>query len=253
MLEWAYHLSIMVNPSKSASPVALAATAPIERLTLHEEVTNRLRDMIVESQLKPGERIQEMELAQQLRVSRTPIREALKVLTSEGLVELLPLRGAIVKSFSAKDARDMLDVIALLEEYAGRRACDARDEQIQDILDMHERMREHHVRGERPAYFALNQQIHEDLIALADNETLSITHALLSKRMRSLRYSGNSEPGNWATAMAEHDTMMQALAARDRDGLARAMGDHIRNTWPRIRHILNDEADNGESPTVSAS
>jgi DNA-binding GntR family transcriptional regulator len=253
MLEWTYHPSIMVNPSKSLSDVAPASAAPIERLTLHEEVTNRLRDMIVESQLKPGERIQEMELAQQLRVSRTPIREALKVLTSEGLVELLPLRGAIVKSFSAKDARDMLDVIALLEEYAGRRACEARDEQIQDILVMHERMREHHVRGERPAYFALNQQIHEDLIALADNETLSLTHALLSKRMRSLRYSGNSEPGNWATAMAEHDTMMQALAARDREGLARAMGDHIRNTWPRIRHILNDEADTAESPIASAS
>ena len=253
MLEWAHHLSIMVNPSKPASSVALAAAAPIERLTLHEEVTNRLRDMIVESQLKPGERIQEMELAQQLRVSRTPIREALKVLTSEGLVELLPLRGAIVKSFSAKDARDMLDVIALLEEYAGRRACEARDDQIQDILALHERMRKHHVRGERPAYFALNQQIHAALIALADNETLSMTHALLSKRMRSLRYSGNSEPQNWATALAEHDTMMQALAVRDREGLARAMGDHIRNTWPRIRHILSDATDTSAPAATPAA
>ena len=243
MLECDYHSIIMVNPSKQPAPVALAAAAPIERLTLHEEVTNRLRDMIVESQLQPGERIQEMELAQQLRVSRTPIREALKVLTSEGLVELLPLRGAIVKSFSAKDARDMLDVIALLEEYAGRRACEARDEQIQHILTLHERMREHHERGERPAYFALNQHIHAALIDLADNETLSMTHALLSKRMRSLRYSGNSEPQNWAMALAEHELMMQALAARDQEGLARAMGDHIRNTWPRIRHILSDAVD----------
>jgi DNA-binding GntR family transcriptional regulator len=253
MLEWDYHSIIMVNPSKQAPTVASAAAAPIERLTLHEEVTNRLRDMIVESQLKPGERIQEMELAQQLRVSRTPIREAIKVLTSEGLVELLPLRGAIVKSFSAKDARDMLDVIAQLEEYAGRRACDASDEQIQSILDLHERMREHHLRGERPAYFALNQQIHGELIALADNDTLSMTHALLSKRMRSLRYSGNSEPGNWATALAEHDTMMRALAARDRDALAHAMGEHIRNTWPRVRHILNDTPDTDTPPVSDAA
>jgi DNA-binding GntR family transcriptional regulator len=240
----------MVNPSKQASDVAPAAAAPIERLTLHEEVTNRLRDMIVESQLQPGERIQEMELAQQLRVSRTPIREALKVLTSEGLVELLPLRGAIVKAFSAKDARDMLDVIAQLEEYAARRACDASDDQIQDILHLHERMREHHVRGERPAYFALNQQIHAALIALADNDTLTMTHALLSKRMRSLRYSGNSEPQNWAMALAEHDLMMHALAARDRDALAQAMGDHIRNTWPRIRHILSDAPVANSTPSA---
>ena len=213
----------------------------------------RLRELILTGALAAGARIAELALVDLLGVSRTPIREAIKVLTSEGLVELLPLRGAIVKSFSAKDARDMLDVIAQLEEYAGRRACDASDEQIQSILDLHERMREHHLRGERPAYFALNQQIHGELIALADNDTLSMTHALLSKRMRSLRYSGNSEPGNWATALAEHDTMMRALAARDRDALAHAMGEHIRNTWPRVRHILNDTPDTDTPPVSDAA
>ena len=112
------------------SPILAAMNHPepmaqIARIPLHEEVTNRIRDMIVESKLAPGERIQEMQLAQQLGVSRTPIREALKVLTSEGLVELLPLRGAIVKVFTDKDARDMLDVIALIEAFAGERACQA--------------------------------------------------------------------------------------------------------------------------------
>ena len=114
-----------------------APIAQIARIPLHEEVTNRIRDMIVESKLVPGERIQEMELAQQLGVSRTPIREALKVLTSEGLVELLPLRGAIVKVFTDKDARDMLDVIALLEAFAGERACQAEQARIDAILAMH--------------------------------------------------------------------------------------------------------------------
>ena len=77
-------------------------SSQIERVPLHEEVTNRLRDMIVSLRLPPGERIQELEVAQLLGVSRTPVREAIKVLTAEGLVELLPLRGAIVKAFSAK-------------------------------------------------------------------------------------------------------------------------------------------------------
>jgi len=207
----------------------------IARVPLHEEVTNRLRGMIVESKLKPGERIQEMQLAQQLGVSRTPIREALKVLASEGLVELLPLRGAIVKVFSDKDARDMLDVIALLEAYAGERACKADKPRIDAILDMHRRMKVLYAKGQRLDYFNLNQKIHEDLIALADNETLSMTHAILSKRMRSLRYSGNSAPENWAAALAEHEQMMAALAARDGPALAQAMHQHIQNTWPRVR------------------
>jgi DNA-binding GntR family transcriptional regulator len=193
--------------------------------------------MIVESKLVPGERIQELELAQQLGVSRTPIREALKVLTSEGLVELLPLRGAIVKVFTDKDARDMLDVIALLEAFAGERACKAEQSRIDAILDMHERMQQLYEQRQRLEYFVLNQQIHEALIALADNETLSMTHAILSKRMRSLRYSGNSGAENWAAALAEHTRMMEALARRDGPALASAMREHIQNTWPRIRGL----------------
>jgi len=215
-----------------------APLAQIDRVSLHEEVTRRLRDLIVESHLKPGERIQELQLAAQLGVSRTPIREALKVLTSEGLVELQPQRGAIVRAFTEKDARDMLDVIALLEAYAGERAVLAGDARIRAIVQLHARMREHHARGERPEYFALNQEIHQALVALADNDTLASTHATLSKRMRSLRYSGNSSPGNWAAALAEHEAMIDALEARDGPRLARLMRGHIENTWPRIRHVL---------------
>ena len=214
-------------------------SSQIERVPLHEEVTNRLRDMIVSLRLPPGERIQEMEVAQLLGVSRTPVREAIKVLTAEGLVELLPLRGAIVKAFSAKDARDMLEVIALLETYAGERACQADPARIDAILQMHQEMKRLFEARERLAYFALNQRIHEALIALADNDTLSMTHATLSKRMRSLRYSGNSTPENWTAAMAEHEQMMVALAARDGQALSRIMGEHIRNTWPRIQDVVN--------------
>lgn len=214
-------------------------SSQIERVSLHEEVTHRLRDMIVSLRLRPGERIQELEVAQLLGVSRTPVREAIKVLTAEGLVELLPLRGAIVKAFSAKDARDMLEVIALLETYAGERACQADPARIDTILQMHQEMKMLFEARERLAYFALNQRIHEALIALAENDTLSMTHAMLSKRMRSLRYSGNSTPENWNAAMAEHEQMMRALAARDGQALSRIMGEHIRNTWPRIRDVVS--------------
>ena len=213
-------------------------SSQIERTSLHEEVTHRLRDMIVSLRLPPGERIQELEVAQLLGVSRTPVREAIKVLTAEGLVELLPLRGAIVKAFSAKDARDMLEVIALLETHAGERACQASQNRIDEVLDLHRQMKVFFESRQRLEYFALNQRIHEALIALADNDTLSMTHATLSKRMRSLRYSGNATPENWNAAMAEHELMMRALAARDGQALSRTMGEHIRNTWPRIKDVV---------------
>jgi DNA-binding GntR family transcriptional regulator len=209
-------------------------TSQIERTSLHEEVTHRLRDMIVSLRLRPGERIQELEVAQLLGVSRTPVREAIKVLTAEGLVELLPLRGAIVKAFSAKDARDMLEVIALLETHAGERACQADQTQIDAILAMHQQMKVFFESRERLAYFALNQRIHEALIALADNDTLSMTHATLSKRMRSLRYSGNSTPENWRGALDDHELITAALAKRDVKAIKKAVNDHFANTIQRV-------------------
>lgn len=215
---------------------------PIERLSLHEEVTNRLRDMIVQGLLAPGERIQEMALAHQLKVSRTPIRDALKVLTAEGLVQLLPLRGAVVRQFSAKDARDMLEVIALLEEYAGVKACQASEERIQAVLALHEDMLRLYEARDRRAYFERNQQIHQALIALADNDSLSLTHDMLSKRMRSLRYSGNSSAENWAAALQDHEEMAKALRQRDGQALSQAMGEHIRKTWTRIAPQIDGTA-----------
>lgn len=215
--------------SKRPSPVA-----PIARVPLHEEVTARLRDMIVESQIKAGERIAELEVGALLGVSRTPIREALKVLAAEGLVEMQPLKGAVVRVFTAKDAQDMLQVIAMHEEFAAREACRASDAEIRQALALHERMRMCHQRRERHRYFLLNQQIHDAIVALAHNEALSMVHGVLSKRMRRLRYRGNQSQGNWDAAMLEHEEIAAALEARDGDRMARAIRGHLLNTWPRV-------------------
>jgi DNA-binding GntR family transcriptional regulator len=213
---------------------SLADDQPIARPSLHGEVTARLRDMIVEARIKPGEHIPELELARTLGVSRTPLREALKVLASEGLVELLPLRGAVVKVFSAKDTQDMLAIIGLLEEHAGRLACAASGAEIAAIVSLHERMRQHYERGERYEYFNLNQNIHDAIVAAAHNSTLDMLHSILSVRMRRIRYLGNHGPENWSGAMSEHEAMIVALTARDADALALAMRRHIENSWPRI-------------------
>jgi DNA-binding GntR family transcriptional regulator len=207
---------------------------PISRTSLHEEVTERLRDMIVESRILPGERIAELEVGAMLGVSRTPVREALKVLAAEGLVDMQPLKGAVVRAFTGKDAQDMLRVIAMHEAFAAREACRASDEEIAAVLALHERMREHHRRRERHPYFALNQRIHDAIVALAHNQSLSLVHAVLGKRMRRIRYSGNHLAANWDAAMAEHEEIAAALADRDADRMAAAMSDHLLNSWPRI-------------------
>ena len=207
---------------------------PNSRTSLHAVVTERVRQLIVESKIQPGERVPELQISQDLGVSRTPIREALKVLASEGLVELLPLRGAIVKKFSTKDAADMLEVMSLIETFAAQKACKADQTEIDHILSLHEKMKLLYEKGKRPAYFDLNQKIHDGIVSMANNETLSMVHATLSKRMRSLRYSGNNIPENWSDALAEHEEVAQALGLRDSKRIARAIQLHFANTIKRV-------------------
>ncbi len=221
-----------------AAPADADAVAPIRRGSLHEEVAARVRDMIVDGRLAAGAPIAELDLARQLGISRTPLREALKVLASEGLVELHPGRGAVVRVFTAKDAQDMLAVIALLEEHAGRAACRASDAEIDAIVALHDRMREHYARRERPEYFRLNQEIHNAIVRAAGNPTLAMLHGILRARMRRIRYVGNQSPEFWSAAMAEHEGFVDALRARDADRLARLLREHLENTWPRIAAVV---------------
>jgi DNA-binding GntR family transcriptional regulator len=201
---------------------------------LHSEVTDRIRQLIVESHLQPGQRVPELEISRDLGVSRTPIREALKVLASEGLVELLPLRGAVVKTFSKKDATDMLELMALLEVFAAEKACKAEQKKIEAVLAAHEKMKLLHAKGKRSEYFQINQQIHGAIVAMAENESLTLMHNALSKRMRSLRFSGNSTPDNWRNALNEHHEIASALQQRDVKKIKKAVGLHFENTAKRM-------------------
>jgi DNA-binding GntR family transcriptional regulator len=212
----------------------MPTSTPISRKSLHSEVTDRIRQLIVESHLQPGQRVPELEISRDLGVSRTPIREALKVLASEGLVELLPLRGAVVKTFSKKDATDMLELMALLEVFAAEKACKAEQKKIEAVLAAHEKMKLLHAKGKRSEYFQINQQIHGAIVAMAENESLTLMHNALSKRMRSLRFSGNSTPDNWRNALNEHHEIASALQQRDVKKIKKAVGLHFENTAKRM-------------------
>lgn len=224
----------------SLPDVAVAEGAlPIARRSLHDEVVTRIRDMIIEGVLAPGTRVNETHLGQTLGVSRTPLREALKFLASEGLIELVTARGAVVKKFSAKDVRDMLDVLSVLEAYAARLACrEGTDDAIAEVRRIHDRMVDRYAVRDRLEYFKLNQQIHSAFLRLSGNAALELAHTSIQSRLKRIRYIGNQEPQKWAAAMAEHEEMIAFLEARDGEHLADVVTRHMEHTWERVRLTL---------------
>jgi DNA-binding GntR family transcriptional regulator len=198
-------------------------------------VVDRVRTLIIEGQLVPAARIHESELCKALGVSRTPLREALKVLASEGLIDLVPGRGAVVKRLTQKDVRDMLDVLVALETLAGRLACrNATDAQIAALRRTHDEMMAWYAAGNRLEYYWRNQAIHAGLAQLSGNAHLASLHLVLQARLKRIRFIGNEEPDKWAGAVAEHEAMMAALEARDEAALVDVTRRHLDQTWMRV-------------------
>ncbi|GEO12406.1 GntR family transcriptional regulator [Microvirga aerophila] len=212
---------------------------PIARQSLHEAIVARVRDMIIEGELAPGTRIHEGNLGGKLGVSRTPLREALKFLASEGLVELSPGRGAVVRQFSAKDVYDSLVVLGALEGLAGRLACEqATDKDIREVRRLHDHMMEMYASRDRLPYFKLNQNIHSAILRLTKNEALAYVHGTLQARLRRIRYIGNEGPEKWAAAVADHEEIISALEARDAERLSKVLTVHMERTWERVRNSI---------------
>jgi DNA-binding GntR family transcriptional regulator len=215
------------------------AISPIVRHSLHDELVGRIRDMIIEGQLEPGSRIHEGQLGQALGVSRTPLREALKFLASEGLIDLVPGRGAIVRQLTPQDVRNMLEVLIALETLAGRLACrNATEAQIADVRKMHDRMMGFYGSRKRLEYYKLNQAIHTAIVNLSGNDYLASTHEAIQSRLKRFRFIGNEAPANWSGAVQEHVEMIEALEKRDEGALTDVLTRHLEETWTRIRPIL---------------
>ncbi len=204
------------------------AQQPIVRAALHDEAARRLRHMILEGQLAPGSRISERTICEQLGISRTPLREALKVLASEGLVELLPHRGAQVSTLGREDIDHMFEIMGSLEALAGELACGRiTDAELAAIHDAHEQMAGHYARHERGEYFRLNQEIHERIVAAARNPVLANVYNSLSARIRRARYQANLSPERWRQAMEEHEAILIALTERDGPRLSHILKEHL--------------------------
>jgi len=221
------------------SQQGLGMVTPITRMTLHEAVLGQLRDMIIAGHLPPGTRINEGQVGASLGVSRTPLREAIKTLASEGLVEVIPAKGAIVRRFAERDIRDTLEVIKALEQTAARIACArAGDDEIAAIRDLHDRMIAHYRKRQRLDYFKLNQAIHSAIARASGNSVLAETHETLQARLKRIRFIGNETEDRWAGAVSEHEEMIRALESRQGEALAEIIGRHLDHTRERVKDAI---------------
>jgi DNA-binding GntR family transcriptional regulator len=201
---------------------------PLPRQGLHHTVVVRLRQRIVEGHMAPGAKLNERELSESLQVSRTPLREAIKMLAAEGLVELLPNRGAVVAQLSAQDVADTFEVIAGLEGQSGELAAQRIDAaQLAELRALHYEMLAAYTRRDLSAYYRLNAQIHERINAAARNPVLAQTYRNVNARLQALRFRSNFNERKWQQAVAEHEEMLRLLAARDAPGLRALMVRHL--------------------------
>jgi DNA-binding GntR family transcriptional regulator len=202
----------------------------IPRASLHEQVAQRLRQMLVENQIAPGAKLNERELAEVLQVSRTPLREAIKMLAAEGLVELLPNRGAIAVQLDEQDVLDTFEVMAGLEALSGELAAQRiTDSELSEIRAMHFEMMAAYTRRDLSAYYRLNSAIHRAINEAAKNPVLSATYNQVNARLQALRFRSNQDEVKWKHAMAEHEKMIEALAARDDAAMRKVLLEHLRN------------------------
>lgn len=228
----------------------MAEVISIPRQVLHQEVATRLRQRIVEGQLAPGAKLNEREISELLQVSRTPLREAIKMLAAEGLVELLHNRGAAVAQMSHQDVVDTFEVIAGLEGQSGELAAQRITEaELAEIRALHFEMLAAYTRRDLPAYYRMNAQIHAHINAAARNRVLTQTWGTVNARLQALRFRSNFDEAKWRHAVAEHERMVELLAARDASALRELLVEHLLHKRDAVLELMRS----GEIRTARAA
>ncbi|WP_313076264.1 GntR family transcriptional regulator [Melaminivora sp.] len=193
---------------------------------LYEQVAEELRQRIFRRELEPGAWIDELKIAEEFGISRTPLREALKVLAAEGLVTMKVRRGAYVTEMSEKDLRDVYHLLSLLErDAAASVAARATPAQLRELEALHEELAA--ATQDRERFFAINERIHMRLLEMADNRWLSQVVADLRKVMKLNRHNSLFKQGRIEQSLAEHGALMAALRARNAEATERAMREHF--------------------------
>lgn len=211
----------------------------LPRVSLHDQIVEHLREEIVTNDLQPGERLNEKELCARFGVSRTPLREAIKVLSNEGLVQLTPRYGASIAPLTIEDLDEVFPIMGALEALAGELACaHIEDAEIDAIDALHRRMLVHFEKRDLRPYFECNQKIHDSILLAARNPTLTQTLRGLAGRVRRARYFANMSEERWSAAVDEHEEILAALKARDAGRLGPLLRSHLVNKLETVHAHL---------------
>ena len=210
--------------------------------SLHEEVAQQLRDQIFAGTLFQGSFIDEAALCEHMKISRTPLREALKVLTAEGLVRHEPRRGSFVNEVTEQDLDEIFPIIALLEgRCAYEAALNISDSDISALDGLHERLQQHAKFRRINDYYATNLTIHEAIITLANNRWLALVISDLRKILKLARLQQLHAPGRLEQSLHEHMAIYAALRARDCAGAEAAMRTHLTRQREALKQLANQE------------
>lgn len=214
----------------------------IERRPLFQQIADRIRDMILDGDYEPGQRLQEKDLSERFGVSRTPLREALKVLASEGLITHEPNRGATITKLSDAELAETYPIMGALEGLAGELACQhATDDEIADIEALHAGMVRAHQERALTDYYEVNQKIHAAIFSAARNGLLTRNYEQLTGRARRARFRGAMSEERWAQAVDEHELILAALRARDGKALSEILRRHVDTKFETVREGLRPE------------
>jgi len=210
---------------------------------VHTELLDSVRELIISESLQEGQKVPEGALCERFGVSRTPLREVLKVLAAEGHVDLLPNRGARVTVLGLAEVEGLFDVTGALESLAGEQCC-ARidDERANLITALHARMAESYRRGDMASYYPLNRAIHEAIVEATANPVLQDLYRRVNARIRRVRFATPMTPQIWSRAMAEHEGMLNAISRRDGVSLSAILKTHLAHKSQAIIEMMKASA-----------
>ncbi|HLJ00923.1 MAG TPA: GntR family transcriptional regulator [Bradyrhizobium sp.] len=216
----------------------------VPRSGLHEQAATKLRELIVRGDLLPGEPLLEIGMSEALGISRTPLREALKQLATEGLVELRLNRSAVVAPLRREELTELFEAVGGIERCAAELAAIRMTSQdVARLEALQRRIEWHHGRGELRDYFEVNQQIHGAIVGFAQNAVLKAAHEALLPRVERARLFALSARGRWNESVNEHRQILIALEAGDGARAGQLLGRHVRRTG----EIVADTLTNGKA------
>ncbi len=213
---------------------------PIARVSLSEQIADELRKLVLIEKLAPGAAIPERETAAALGVSRTPLRESLRILAAEGLVDIEPNRPPRVANPTIAKLGDLLEVLGTLESLAGELACThATDKAIEHISDIEASMRKKTENSELLTFFELDMQFHQSIVKASNNEPLISTHKSYNSQLWRARFISSRERVNRPETMRQHRAIIKALKKRDGAACSHALKQHLNSGLANISRAMS--------------